>query len=101
VVKGRTQPVPVYEIVGLKEDVTESTRECLRLFDAGMKAYLSKDWAHAIALFEQSARVEPNQPDPRALIELNPSLVMLERCRRLSQHAPAPDWDGVYVMRDK
>ena len=32
VVKGRTQPVAIHEIVGLKENLADGTRECLDLF---------------------------------------------------------------------
>ncbi|MEO7599646.1 MAG: adenylate/guanylate cyclase domain-containing protein, partial [Opitutus sp.] len=101
VVKGRTQPVPVYEIVGLSDDIVEASRECLRLFDAGMKDYLSKNWDAAVTMFEQSARLEPNSPERFAWVESNPSLVMIERSLQMKLQAPAADWDGVYVMKVK
>ncbi|MCC5022857.1 MAG: adenylate/guanylate cyclase domain-containing protein [Candidatus Synoicihabitans palmerolidicus] len=39
VVAGRSQPVPIHEIVGLREKVSDQTLECLSLFDHGMKKY--------------------------------------------------------------
>ena len=101
VVKGRTIPVPIYEIVGLKEDVTAPTRECLGLFDQGIARYLVQDWDAAEALFRRSAELEPNQPGKTPGVESNPSLALIERCRYMRAHPPGKDWDGVYVMKEK
>jgi adenylate cyclase len=101
VVKGRTQPVPIYEIVGLKETVSGAVTECIRSFDIGMQAYLATDWADAIAAFRQSAEKEPNQPDRSVGVEINPSLVMIARCDYMKQHPPGAEWSGVYVMKEK
>ncbi len=43
VVKGRSKPVPINEIVGLQESVSESTRECVGLFAEGMQRYYDQD----------------------------------------------------------
>jgi adenylate cyclase len=101
VVKGRTQPVPVYEIVGFKETISESIAKCIRSFDIGMQAYLARDWASATAAFRQSSENEPNQPGRSVGVEINPSLVMIARCEYLEQHPPGTDWSGVYVMKEK
>jgi adenylate cyclase len=101
VVKGRTIPVPIYEIVGLKEDVSAPTRECLGLFDQGIARYLVQDWDAGEALFRRSAELEPNQPGKTPGVESNPSLALIERCRYMRAHPPGKDWDGVYVMKEK
>lgn len=101
VVKGRTQPVPVYEIVGLRESVSPTVFDCIGIFDRGMAAYLAKNWDAAIAAFRQSALAEPNRPGEVPGVETNPSLVMIGRCEAMKEHPPAGDWDGVYVMRAK
>lgn len=101
IVKGRTKPVPIYEIVGLKEDLTPSTRECLDLFASGMALYLSRDWDSAEVRFTRSAELEPNQPWKTPGVESNPSHTMLARCRQMRLHPPGPDWNGVYEMKEK
>ena len=101
VVKGRTIPVPIYEIVGLKEDVTEQTQECLVLFAMAMALYLARDWDNAEAKFKLSAELEPNQPGKTPGVETNPSLAMITRCQRMRENPPAPGWNGVYVMKEK
>lgn len=99
VVKGRSQPVPIFEIVGLKESLAANTRECVGHFADGMEFYLRQDWPRAIAAFEKSARLEPRQPD--AFTEINPSLLYLQRCAAMKATPPAKDWDGVFVMKTK
>ena len=66
VVKGRAQPVPIHEIVGLKEQVTDATRECIALFAQGLDRYHAHDWAGAGPLwFQRSAQHwNSNQPGP-------------------------------------
>jgi adenylate cyclase len=105
VVKGRTQTVSVYEIVGLKETISEMMAECIQNFDVGMRAYMARDWTAAIEAFSRSAECEWNRPGSGSPADMrahpNPSRVMIARCEYLQQHPPAADWSGVYVMRDK
>ena len=101
VVKGRSTPVPIYEIVGLKEDVTAATRECIGLFEQGLARYFAQDWAAAEALFHRSAALEHSQLGELPGIASNPSLALIARCAQLRAHPPGADWDGVYVMREK
>ncbi|MDX1637514.1 MAG: adenylate/guanylate cyclase domain-containing protein [Balneolaceae bacterium] len=101
VVVGRTQPVNVYEITGLRDHLPQSTFDCVELFERGTQAYLEQDWERAIALFEQSAELEPHQPDENPYIKTNPSLVYLDRCRKMVENPPEESWNGVYVMETK
>jgi adenylate cyclase len=100
VVKGRKQPVPVYEVVGLREKLPPQTHECLSVYSQGIERYLAQDWDAAAKLFAQSATLEPNQPHMRG-IETNPSHVLINRCVHMKEHPPGPGWDGVYVMKEK
>jgi adenylate cyclase len=99
VVKGRSQPVPIFEILGLKESIPAATRECARHFAEGMERYLRQDWDGAIAAFERAAKLEPRQPDE--FTEINPSLLYVQRCGVMKLHPPAKEWDGVFVMKTK
>jgi adenylate cyclase len=101
VVKGRTKPVPIYEIVGLKESLPDSARECIATFEAGLAKYYARDWAAATALFRKSAEMEPNQPGKTPGVSKNPSLVYLDIVDDYKDEPPPPEWDGVYVMTEK
>ena len=101
VVKGRSQAVPIHEVVGLKEHVTDSTRECIGLFSQGLARYYERDWAGAEAFFRRSSALEPNQPGQSPGVSSNPSLVFLDITAHYAAHPPPDDWDGVYVMKEK
>ncbi len=101
VVKGRSLPVPIFEIVGLSEDIAPATHECLGLFDQGIARYLEQDWDGAESFFNRSAQLEPNQPGKTPGVEGNPSLTLIQRCQQMRVHPPTAGWDGVYVMKQK
>ncbi len=101
VVKGRTLAVPIYEIVGLKENVTAQTRECIATFTAAMEKYCARDWDAALKLFAQSRELEFNVPGKTPGVVSNPSLVYLEITEHYKIEPPAADWDGVYHMKEK
>jgi adenylate cyclase len=101
VVRGRSVPVPVYEIVGLKEEITASTQECLSIFASGVERYQVQDWDGAAAYFQRSSLIERQIPGVTPGVESNPSLVMIERCAEMSANPPGADWDGVYTMQSK
>jgi adenylate cyclase len=101
VVKGRSQAVPIFEIVGLKEFVTAEARECAGLFAQGLASYYARDWDAAIASFQQSVKLEPNQPGQTPGVKSNPSLVYLDITAHYRAEPPPENWDGVYVMKEK
>jgi adenylate cyclase len=101
VVMGRTQPVPIFEIVGLKESLVPNARECIAVFEQGLAKYYARDWDGAIALFKQSELLEPNQPGKTPGVKTNPSLVYIGITEDYKIDAPPANWEGVYVMREK
>jgi adenylate cyclase len=101
VVKGRSQAVPIHEIVGLKEHVDDRTLQCLSFFAQGMQKLYDQDWQAAFVLFEQSRTLEPRQPGRDPGIKSNPSLVRLDWVERYRSKPPPKDWDGVEVMTEK
>ena len=101
IVKGRSFPVPIFEVVGLKENVTSVMRECLAWFDRGMERYLAQDWDGAGACFMRSEPLESNRPGETPGVQTNPSLVFLERCSQMKHQPPGPEWNGVFQMTEK
>ena len=100
-VQGRSRPVPIHELVGLKEDLSETTWECLAIFAEGLARYYKQDWCGAASEFDKSAKLEPNQPDKKSGIKSNPSLIYRQIVEGLSQKPPGPSWDGVFQMEQK
>ncbi len=101
VVKGRSLPVGVHEVVGLRAQVDARTLECLALHAQAIARYQEQDFDGAIRLFEKSAVLEPFQRDKSLSIDGNPSIIMMDRCHYMKEHPPGPGWDGVFVMKEK
>lgn len=100
-VKGRAAPVMMYEPVCFASDATDDTRECVRLYEAGLDKYFARDFAAAKELFDRALPLEPLQPGRDEGVEHNPAELMSERCAEYIAHPPAEGWSGVYVMTGK
>jgi adenylate cyclase len=101
VVKGKTEPVNVYEIMGLRDDLSDKQFACKEKFEKAIEAYQQKKWDQAISLFEDSRQLEYFTPNEESFIYTNPSIVYLDRCKVMKENPPPDDWNGVYVMKSK
>ena len=102
VVKGRTEPVVIFEIVALsKEHLSADELKCLELFAQGRAAYLRQEWAEAQRCFTEAIALEPLKPERDKGVEANPSMIMAARCVKMAANPPPADWDGVYRMTTK
>jgi adenylate cyclase len=93
VVKGKTKPVAIYEILDYHSDESyPHLTDALRLFKAGLAKYRKQDWPAAIGEF-------------REVLELNPqdkaAKLYLERCDHFKANPPGNEWDGVWIMESK
>ena len=92
-VKGKTEPVEVYELVGtVEKGISEDKRAVLSLFKKGFQKYLSQGWEEALKIFEAALAIDPND---------GPSTRYEKRCKMYIENPPASDWDGVFVMTTK
>lgn len=99
-VKGRDHPTSCYEIVGLKEDVSAETHQCIALFEAGLNKYFARDWAGALELFAQSEPLELHGPSRDGGTH-NPSLIYAGIVHDLRAESLPSGWDGVQEMKEK
>ncbi|MAO65819.1 MAG: hypothetical protein CL666_12560 [Balneola sp.] len=93
VVKGRTTPVKVYEIAGLRDSVSEQTLECIQLYEQGLQLYVAQDWDTALKKFRAAEQLER--------YEKNPSGIFIERTKVMRSDPPEENWNGVFVMESK
>ncbi|MGW8223598.1 MAG: hypothetical protein ACWGP1_15740, partial [Syntrophobacteria bacterium] len=92
-VKGREQPVRIYELLGNSGDsLPKEMEESLNYFTAGLEAYRKQVWHEALDLFKRSLAILP---------EDGPSRLMAERCQIYQEAPPPTDWDGVFTMTTK
>ena len=93
VVKGKTQPVRVFEILDYHDaESFPNLMDVVNHFNEGMADYRGGKWDQAIARFTRC-------------VELNPadslSHTYIERCETLRASPPEGEWDGVWVMKSK
>ena len=92
-VKGKTEPVKVYELVGLKEKgISEKKVQVIQFFEKGMENYLGQNWENAITYFKQALSVDPID---------GPSKRYIMRCQQFLGSPPGEGWDGVFTMKTK
>jgi adenylate cyclase len=93
VVKGKTKPVGVYEVLDYHTDETfPNLMENVNYFNEGRKHYREGNWDKAIKSFQEAIKANPNDKLANTYIE--------DRCKFLKKKAPK-DWDGVWVMTSK
>ncbi len=91
-VVGKTEPVVVYELLGLAGEVPAPRLEAAAAYDSGLAAYRRRDWDEAIAFFNQALAICPDD---------GPSRVMAERCDRYRKEPPPESWNGAFSMMNK
>lgn len=93
VVKGKTEPVGVYEVLDYHDDTSfPNLMDVVSHFNEGVKLYRSANWTKAINQFEEALKFNPQD---------NLSKTYIERCGYLSSNPPKEEWDGVWVMTSK
>ena len=90
-VKGKKQPVKIYELLGRSAD-SDSLRDLLDRFRDALESYRSAQWETAIGQFGELLRDYPDD---------GPTRVFIQRCWDLIETPPEEEWDGVYVMKSK
>ena len=86
VVKGKKEPVPIYELM---EDSAQN-REKARAFEEALEEYFRGNFDTAMVMFEEvSIRFGDST-----------SRMFLSRCREMIENPPE-DWKGVYVAKEK
>ena len=92
-VKGKIQPVRVYEVVAKKRSALSNAQLLLcDEFDQGLIAYRKREWKDALAAFERVLLVVPGD---------GPSETYINRCTYFSKSPPPAKWDGVFEMKSK
>jgi adenylate cyclase len=91
-VKGKQEPVAIFEPLGHRNDIDEATREELAAYRRGLRAFRQRDWDKAEVAFFNLERQHSGRPLYR---------LYLERIARYRQSPPGDDWDGVFTHTSK
>lgn len=92
-VKGKNQPISIYEVYGLRSDPLSATHEqIIELYHKARDFYHQMKFGKAIGLFGEVLELD----------KLNKAASLhLVRCQHFLTNPPADDWDGVWRFTEK
>ncbi len=88
VVKGRTEPITIHELLAAKGDISSLDQEFNRRFTEAVALYRLRRWDEALAIFSALAQKRPGD---------HPTSMFVERCRKFQKTPPPGDWNGVDI----
>ena len=91
-VKGKNEPVPIFEPVGLASDLDAVTRRMLQQWHEALALVRSQHWDEAEQALHDLCAEHPDDMLYR---------LYLERIARYREHPPGADWDGVTTFDTK
>ncbi|HMM58600.1 MAG TPA: adenylate/guanylate cyclase domain-containing protein, partial [Candidatus Rifleibacterium sp.] len=91
-VKGKKEPVKVFELVSEKEKEPRGWLELMKLFYPPSQLLFDRHWNEAIATFEE---ILARWPDD------GPSATYIHRCQEYKDNPPPEGWDGRYILTHK
>jgi len=93
IVKGKTQPVGVHEVLDYhSEETFPNLMEVLNHFKDGVTKYRRRKWDKAIDAFKEALTL--NEAD-------RISQIYIDRCQHYKENPPPKDWAGVWTMTSK
>jgi len=90
-VKGKEDPVGIYEPVGEEGTVSGEDMEEIKLWNQALRAYRGQDWDKAEVTLMNLQRIKP-----RYLYDL-----YVKRVEHLRKEPPGESWDGVTIFETK
>jgi len=92
-VKGKEQPVRVYEVLDYKtEDSFPNMAKTLASYNEGIQAYNQQRWRDGVHCFDAALECFPGD---------RPSQIYRQRCQQFINEPPADNWDGVWTFTQK
>jgi adenylate cyclase len=92
-VKGKNQPVSVFELIGLKSDpIGEIQSQIIEHYQTGREHYLNRRFSKAMAEFAEVLELDKNNKAAN---------IHITRCQHFLLNAPEDDWDGVWRLTEK
>jgi len=91
-VKGKEEPITIYELVGRAGRLADPVRELLACFDDGLRLFNERNWKQARQRFRDGLRINPDD---------GPCRVYADRCAEFMVKPPSRNWDGVYRFTTK
>ncbi|MBX7218429.1 MAG: GAF domain-containing protein [Blastocatellia bacterium] len=96
-VKGKTEPVRIYELIGIRtgplaRPLSPHKLQVIEHYATGRKLYLEREFGKANREFNAARAIDPDD---------KPTQMHIQRCWHFMPSPPPPDWDGVWTMTEK
>ena len=91
-VKGKDEPVAIYEPIGLEGETGKAAHEEIKLWNQALRSYRAQDWDQAEVTLLNLSRMAPG---------LGLYGKYMERVAQLRREPPEPGWDGVWTFETK
>jgi adenylate cyclase len=91
-VKGKHQPVKIYELLARRAEVSAEQRGLTEEFNSALAEYKKRNWDQALEAFQSLLTRHPHD---------GPTRLYVERCQTLMENPPPLDWSGVYTLTTK
>jgi len=90
-VKGKNEPIAIFELLGLDNKDSKKI-EIVSLFNEALNLYREQRFQKAKEAFSEILETFPGD---------DPSTLYIKRCTDYIDHPPPPEWDGVYIAKEK
>ncbi len=91
-VKGKDEPIIIYDVLGETAKVSTDTLSIAKKTDVGFEQYKNKEFHKAICIYEEILNLNPDD---------NLIKMFMERCNAYIKISPPENWDGCYTHTSK
>ena len=91
-VKGKEEPVTIYEPLGLEGQVEQAKQDEIKIWNQALRLYRQQDWDRAEVQLLNLRKMAPDS-------ELYG--LFIERITHYRAHPPSADWDGAWTFESK
>ncbi len=92
IVKGKTRPILLYELIARKGEIDEQRRKVTDLYEEALKAHWDRDWDRAERLLKQALSLDQ---------EDGPCVKLLLRISGYREAEPEVGWNGEFIRATK
>ena len=92
IVKGKTEPVPCYELLAKKGELPETKQRVVHIFEEAWKLHAERRFTEAITHLDQALALDP---------EDGPSKAYRKICEGFIKSPPPEGWAGEYIQTSK
>ena len=91
-VVGKAEPVPIYELVAKKGQLSDTKKKVLELYHQGLLSYRARRFDEAMGLFSEGLSLDKTD---------GPCKSMVKRCEDYIVDPPPKNWNGAFIMTSK